>query len=192
MQALVTTPGEAHSTRVDDMPEPSPEPGQVLVRALEVGVCGTDREISEGLFGVAPEDREALVLGHELLGVVERDGDGFERGQLVTATVRRSCGHCGACEEGSPDACFTGDYVERGITRLDGYARELVAEAPEHLVAVPASLGRIGVLAEPGSICARAIRHARAIGQRQPWAPRRALVLGTGAIGMLTAAFLRL
>ena len=49
------------------------------VRTLEVGVCGTDREISEGLFGVAPEDDELLVLGHELLGVVERDGDGFAR-----------------------------------------------------------------------------------------------------------------
>src|SRR3954471_5272809 len=105
MQALVTQPGQTHTTHIEDVPTVKAREGQVLVRALEVGVCGTDREISEGLFGVAPEDREALVLGHELLGVVERDGDGFERGQLVTATVRRSCGHCGACEEGSPDAC---------------------------------------------------------------------------------------
>ena len=41
---------------------------------LEVGVCGTDREIAAGHFGVAPEDDSELVIGHELLGVVERDG----------------------------------------------------------------------------------------------------------------------
>lgn len=164
----------------------------MLVRTLEVGVCGTDREISEGLFGIPPEDEPLLVLGHEALGVVERDGYGFTRGQLVTATVRRSCGHCLACAEDSPDSCLTGDYSERGITRLHGYARELVAEDPAQLVAIPASLGRLGVLAEPTSICERALRHARAIGGRQPWELKRALVIGAGAIGKLMTYLLRL
>ena len=192
MQALVTTPGLPDSTRVASVDDPVAGLDEVLVRTLEVGVCGTDREISEGLFGVAPDGRDRLVLGHELLGVVERDGHGFARGDLVTASVRRSCGHCAACDSGAPDACDTGDYLERGITRLDGFAGELVAESSSHLVAVPASLGRIGVLAEPASICERALRHVRAIGGRQPWAPRRALVIGTGAIGMLGTYFLRL
>ena len=106
--------------------------------------------------------------------------------------MRRSCGHCEACAEGSPDACHTGDYSERGITKLDGFASELVAERAEHLVAVPPSLGRLGVLAEPASVCARAIRHARAVGERQPWRTDRALVVGPGAIGMLSTYFLRL
>jgi threonine dehydrogenase-like Zn-dependent dehydrogenase len=110
----------------------------------------------------------------------------------VSATVRRSCGRCTACAEGAPDACDTGLYAERGITRLHGFASELVAERAEHLVPVPAALGGLGVLAEPASICARGLRHARAVGGRQPWSPRRALVLGAGAIGMLTTAFLRL
>jgi threonine dehydrogenase-like Zn-dependent dehydrogenase len=192
VQALVTVPGSAHSTRVEDVPEPRPGAGEVLIRTLEVGVCGTDREISEGLFGVAPEGEETLVLGHELLGRVERDGHGFARGDLVAATVRRSCGHCAACENGAPDACFTGDYAERGITRLHGFASDLVTEAAEHLVAVPESLGRLGVLSEPASICERGLRHVRAIGGRQPWAPRQALVLGAGAIGMLTTYLLRM
>src|SRR5918994_1136540 len=69
---------------------------------------------------------------------------------------------------------MTGDYLERGITRLHGFAAELVAEAPEHLVPVPATLGRLGVLAEPASVCERGLRHVRAIGGRQPWGPRRA------------------
>jgi glucose 1-dehydrogenase len=192
VQALVTTPGREGSTRVESVPQPVAGPGQVLVRTLEVGVCGTDREISEGLFGVAPDGGEDLVLGHELLGVVETPGGGFDSGDLVTATVRRSCGHCAACEASSPDSCLTGDYFERGITRLDGFARELVAEDADQLIAVPASLERLGFLAEPGSICARAIRHAHSIGGRQTWTPQRALVIGTGAIGVLGACFLRL
>jgi len=189
---LLTTPGQAHTTGVGDVREPRADAGGVLLRTLEVGVCGTDREISEGLFGVAPEGERQLVLGHELLGVVERDGGGFSRGDLVAATVRRSCGRCEACAEGSPDACHTGDYSERGITRLDGYAAELVVESPEHLVTVPRSLGRLGVLAEPASVCARALRHARVVAGRQPWRGARALVVGAGAIGMLTTYFLRL
>jgi threonine dehydrogenase-like Zn-dependent dehydrogenase len=189
---LVTTPGREHTTEVAELRDPSPAPGELLLRTLEVGVCGTDREISEGTFGVAPEDSERLLLGHEFLGVVEEGGHGFERGDMVAATVRRSCGHCDACAGGSPDACHTGDYFERGITRLDGFASELAAERAEHLVAVPPSLGRLGVLAEPSSICARAIRHARAVGERQPWRTERALVIGPGAIGMLATYFLRL
>ena len=192
MLGLVTTPGRAHTTEVAEVRDPSPAPGELLLRTVEVGVCGTDREISEGSFGVAPGDAERLLLGHELLGVVEEGGHGFERGDLVTATVRRSCGHCQACAQGSPDACHTGDYFERGITRLDGFASELTAERAEHLVAVPSSLGRLGVLAEPASVCARAIRHARSVGERQPWRTDRALVIGSGAIGMLSTCFLRL
>jgi glucose 1-dehydrogenase len=190
MQALVTQPGVAGSTHVGDVPEPKGD--GVLVRVLEVGVCGTDREISHGLFGVAPEHESELVLGHEALGVVERDGHGFSRGDLVTATVRRSCRHCLACSEGFPDSCLTGDYVERGITRLDGFARELVVEDPAELVPIPLTLGRLGVLAEPMAVCERALRHTRAIGGRQPWELQRALVLGAGAVGTLTTYLLRL
>jgi threonine dehydrogenase-like Zn-dependent dehydrogenase len=192
MQALVVTPGREGSAHVVDRPEPVAGEGEVLVRVLEVGVCGTDREIVHGGFGAAPAEEDELVIGHELLGVVERDAHGFARGELVAATVRRSCGHCLACAEDSPDSCLTGDYVERGITRLHGFAQELVAEHASELIRIPASLGRLGVLAEPTSICTRALRHAQAIGGRQPWQLERALVLGAGAIGRLMTALLRL
>ena len=190
MIALLTRPGERGTIRVEDVSR-TPATG-VRIRTLEVGVCGTDREIADGLFGIAPPGANELILGHELLGEVLDDGHGFAAGDLVTATVRRSCGACLACDEGSPDACRTGDYTERGITALDGFARELVVEDPEQVVAVPPHLGRLGVLAEPASICARAIRHSRAIGGRQPWEPTRALVVGAGAIGVITAFMLRL
>ncbi|TMK97242.1 MAG: glucose dehydrogenase, partial [Actinobacteria bacterium] len=71
MQALVTTPGEAESTRVADVAEAQARPGELLLRPWRVGVCGTDREIHEGQFGAAPDGEEELVLGHELLARVE-------------------------------------------------------------------------------------------------------------------------
>jgi threonine dehydrogenase-like Zn-dependent dehydrogenase len=192
MNALVVEPGVSGSARVEEFDPGVVSADDVAVRVLEVGVCGTDREIAHGLFGVPPDDGRTLVLGHELLGVVEEDGSGFARGDLVTAIVRRSCGHCRACAEDEPDSCLSGDYSERGITRLHGYARELVAEDPAQLIAIPKSLGRLGVLAEPTSICERALRHARAIGGRQPWQLERALVIGAGAIGLLLTYLLRL
>ena len=132
------------------------------------------------------------MLGHEALGVVDRDGHGFARGDLVSAMVRRSCRRCIACESGSPDSCLTGDYSERGITRLHGFARELLGESPGQLVPIPRALGRLGVLAEPTSDCVRALRHARVIGGRQPWSLQRALVIGAGPIGTLVTFLLRL
>lgn len=54
MQALVTTPGVAGSTEIGDVPAAAAASGALAVRALRVGVCGTDREIAAGHFGVAP------------------------------------------------------------------------------------------------------------------------------------------
>ena len=133
------------------------------------------------------------MLGHESArGRRAQTATASARGDLVTATVRRSCRHCLACAEGAPDSCLTGDYVERGITRLDGFARELVAEDPAQLIPIPATLGRLGVLAEPTSICERALRHARTIGGRQPWQLAARARLGAGAIGVLSTYLLRL
>jgi threonine dehydrogenase-like Zn-dependent dehydrogenase len=70
VRALIVEPGVAHSTRVEDVDEPS-EDG-VRLRVLEIGVCGTDREIAEGNYGWAPAGHDRLVIGHESLGRVHR------------------------------------------------------------------------------------------------------------------------
>jgi threonine dehydrogenase-like Zn-dependent dehydrogenase len=192
MQALVARPGEASSLVVEEVAVPRPAPGEALVRTLELGVCGTDRSIGAGHFGRAPDDSDRLVIGHEVLGEVIDHAPGLPAGTLVAATVRRSCGHCDNCAEGEMDACTTGDFLERGIVGLDGFASEVFAEQPENLIPIPRSLGRLGVLAEPASIAERGLRHATAVGQRQGWAPRRAIVLGVGALGVLSVLALRL
>jgi len=60
------------------------------MRAVALGVCGTDREIVAGKYGSAPPGQERLVLGHESLGRVEEapSGSGFERGDLAVGIVR--------------------------------------------------------------------------------------------------------
>ena len=163
-----------------------------MVQTLEVGICGTDRTIAAGRYGTAPAGRQSLILGHEGIGFVREPGQGFARGELVAATVRRPCGACENCARAEVDACMTGRFLERGIVGLDGFACELFLERPENLVRVPRELDRLAVLAEPMSVCERSLRHARAVGSRQGWEPRRALVLGVGAIGMLTVYLLRL
>ena len=134
MQAVVVTPGVGGSTRVEEIEPPVAAPGEVLVRVLEVGVCGTDREIDHGLFGIAPEGEERLVIGHELLGVVERDGGGFERGKLVAATVRRSCGDCLACLRRSGVACLIGIDGREQRVSLDGRVLALQTILENHVL----------------------------------------------------------
>jgi hypothetical protein len=110
VRALVAIPGSAGTARVTDRPAVHPGDGDLLIRALEVGVCGTDREISAGLFGVAPRRTRAARAWPRVPRSGRADGHGFAKGDLVTATVRRSCGHCAACLAGSPDSCDSGEY----------------------------------------------------------------------------------
>jgi threonine dehydrogenase-like Zn-dependent dehydrogenase len=193
MRALVATPGVAGSVRVAQVPAPSRTPkGEALVRVIEVGVCETDREIYRGDVGEAPHGAADLIIGHEMLGVIERPAGDLCVGDFVTASVRRPCYACRNCQAGECDACLTGAFTERGIKAADGFASEYVAERPEYLYRLPPGLELVGVLAEPLAVCERAIRHSLKVGERQGWQPARALVVGVGAIGMLTVLLLRL
>ena len=70
MKAVTVEPGRVGSARLEDVPEPSPREGSVLVEAVAVGVCGTDLEIVEGKYGWSQSGSDRLVLGHESLGRV--------------------------------------------------------------------------------------------------------------------------
>ena len=70
MKAITVEPHAPETARLEDIPEPDPAQGSVLVEAIAVGVCGTDVEIVEGQYGWAPPGRQRLVLGHESLGRV--------------------------------------------------------------------------------------------------------------------------
>src|SRR6185295_808743 len=71
MRALTVIPGESNSIRLDELAAPPASDGAVLVRALALGICGTDHEIVNGDYGWAPPGNDRLTIGHESLGVVD-------------------------------------------------------------------------------------------------------------------------
>jgi glucose 1-dehydrogenase len=192
MRAITVRPGQAGSVRLDDLPEPPAGEGTLLVEALAVGVCGTDLEIVQGLYGAAPPGHQRLVLGHESLGrVLEAAGPadgGPGPGDLVVGIVRRPDPEpCVSCAAGEWDMCRNGRYTEHGIKELDGFARDRYRLDPRFAVPVAGGLERTGVLLEPASVVAKAWEHIERIAARMVWRPQTVLVTGAGPIGLLAA-----
>ncbi|MGH3649109.1 MAG: glucose 1-dehydrogenase [Acidimicrobiia bacterium] len=192
MKAVTVRPGSVESLRLDDLPEPSLEPDDLLIETLVVGVCGTDHEVLDGAIGHPPSGLDRLVLGHEALGrVIEApDGSGLSKGDLVAPIVRRPDPvPCPNCAVGEWDMCRNGRSTEAGIRGLHGYARERFALPAGFAVKVDPGLGLLGVLVEPASVVAKAWEHIVHIGSRARWEPSRVLVTGAGPIGLLAALF---
>jgi threonine dehydrogenase-like Zn-dependent dehydrogenase len=127
MRALTVEPGLLNSVKLEDVPLPPDSDGDILVRALALGICGTDREIISGAYGWAPSGAKRLIIGHESLGRVEDApaGSGFTPGDLVVGIVRRPDPvPCPACAVGEWDMCRNGQYTERGIKQRNGYGSE--------------------------------------------------------------------
>ena len=197
MRAVAVTPGAAGSLQLLEVPEPEVGPQEVLVQVERVGICGTDMAIAGGMHCQAPFGSDYLVIGHESLGWVIEPGNGDNRlsvGDYVVATVRRPCAHlnCHPCRTGHTDMCFTGDFTERGILARHGFLAEYYAEDPAFLVPVPHELAHVGVLLEPLTVPEKGLRQVWKIQERLPWQPKKAVVLGAGPIGLLTAMLLRL
>ncbi len=165
---------------------------EVLFRVLEVGLCGTDRSLVRFEKGRPPASGTSMVVGHEALGRVERVGpavDGLAPGDLVVPVIRRRCpGPCANCDRGRSDLCLTGRFTERGIHGADGYFCEFAVDAARHLVRVPAALESSAVLLEPMSVVEKSLDAAFRAYEGEP---RNAVVIGAGAIGILTALALR-
>jgi threonine dehydrogenase-like Zn-dependent dehydrogenase len=189
VQAVTVAPGTAGSVRLEEVPEPDPALGSVVVETLAVGVCGTDAEIASGAYGWAPPGRDRLILGHESLGqVVDPGPSGFDVGDHVVGIVRRpDPAPCPNCAVGEWDMCSNGRYTERGIKQVDGFMAERWRIEPDYAVRVDKHLGMLGVLLEPATVVAKAWEHILAIGRRTFWDPDMVLVVGAGPIGLLAA-----
>lgn len=199
MRAVAVIAGKPESLHVREVPRPRVDDVSdgrgVLVEVLRVGVCGTDKEIVDGLFGTAPEGDDYLIVGHENLGRVVEVGPtvtgALRPGSLVVATVRRP-GHSLYDQIGLQDMT-TDEPRERGINRIHGFLAETYVDDAAFLVPLPDSLDAVGVLLEPLSIVEKGIRQAYEVQRRlRVWHPSRAAVLGAGTIGLLTALALRL
>jgi threonine dehydrogenase-like Zn-dependent dehydrogenase len=194
MRAVAAFPKQ-REVRIIEQPYPPPPQGtQVLLRVLEVGICGTDREIGAFAYGTPPAGSDFLILGHEALAEVAQVGPEvtlFREGDLVVPTVRRPCPskRCRACRANRPDFCQTGEFVERGIQGAQGFLQELLLEEEDYLVQAPRALAEVAVLTEPLTVAAKAVEQELALNSRLPWASvrTRALALGAGPVGLLGA-----
>src|SRR3954468_5905149 len=194
MRAVVVTPGESGSGRVQEVPTPEPAGGQALVRVIEVGVCGTDLEILRGEYGEAPPGDDYLIIGHENFGRIEQapESEEFAAGDLVVCIVRRPDPvPCKACAAGEFDMCSNGQYTERGIKGRHGFMSEYFTETPAYLVKLPAELEGNGFLIEPLTVVEKAVQQAIEIQRRLVWELEEAVVTGAGPIGLMATFLLR-
>lgn len=190
MRAITIHPQHPNSVQLTDVPEPAPADGAILVDAIALGICGTDREIIAGDYGEAPAGHERLILGHESLGRVrEAPADsGFGRGDMIVGIVRqRDPVPCPACAAGNWDMCRNGQYTEHGIKGLNGFGAERWRIDPGYAVKADPSLGINAVLMEPTSVVAKAWDQVDRLWRLKEDAPKRVLVTGAGPIGLLGA-----
>ena len=200
MKAIAVIPKKEKSVHLVEMDKPKLEEIKdgrgVLVEVLRVGACGTDREINNGEYGVAPKGFDFLVLGHENFGrVVEIDKNVKELniGDFVVATVRRPRGSSIYDKIGEQDFTTDDKYYERGISRIHGYMAEFYVESADFLIKIPPAIAEIAVLLEPLSIIEKGLKQASDIQERlKIWHPKTAAVLGTGNVGLLTIMALRM
>jgi propanol-preferring alcohol dehydrogenase len=126
---VLTRPGTSLERR--DVPTPEPGPGQILVRVQACGVCRTDLHILDGELA---EPKLPLVLGHQIVGTVERFGASREGGRKGGADGRFqagdrvgipwlgwTCGSCRYCRSGRENLCdnarFTGYHLDGGYAQ---------------------------------------------------------------------------
>jgi len=208
MQAVGAIPKKKEVAILDHPKPVLSSDNEVIVKSIDVGICGTDREICTFVYGDPPKDSDYLVLGHECLGIVQEVGSAVEEflpGDLVVPSVRRPCthGHCAPCKEDLQDFCSTGDFVERGIKMRHGYMTEFWAEEEKYLNYVPVNLKDVAVLVEPLTIVEKAMSQVWPTQCRLPWAKHKdakgrptgkglnAVVLGAGPVGILGAMKLK-
>ncbi len=177
--------------RVEDLPEPEPGPGQVLVAVRYGGVCGSDlhywRHGGVGDFRL----REPMVLGHEVVGTVVAHGFGAggpAPGTPVAVHPATCCGTCPECAAGHRNVCRDTRYLG-SAARLPhvqgGFAARLAVPAGQ-VRPLPAGLDlRRAALAEPLSVALHAVRRAGDV------TGRHVLVTGAGPIGCLAVAAAR-
>jgi glucose 1-dehydrogenase len=188
LQAIAAYHGRTQPAWVEATPPEQLGPAQVVCRTLQLGICGTDREIVQSACPLTPAGSDYLILGHECLARVEAissEVTGLEVGDLVVPSVRRV--EAGPADR--PDMLPPDRYTERGIIHQHGFSQPLWLDEPRYLLRVPPELAELAVFTEPQSVAEKAINEAlilqRARLDDNLWhsqAPR-VLVTGMGSIG---------
>lgn len=182
MKAIAKT-SPAPGLAVIEVPEPRPGPGEVLVEVKASGICGTDLHVYRSELGFGARlGGFPRIIGHEPAGVVRAVGPGvteFRPGDCVVGDPHGACGRCPVCRAGRPELC---ERIPVLGAQRDGALAELVAAPAECLHHIPEDLDfTLASLLEPLTVGVHAVDLA---GLRPG---ERAVVLGPGPIGLMTA-----
>jgi threonine dehydrogenase-like Zn-dependent dehydrogenase len=165
---------------VEDRPEPVAAPGEILVRPVATGICGSD---IHGYTGENGRRSFGQVMGHETVGTVEAVGAEVDVqtapavGAVVTINPVIGCGHCEMCRSGNAQACATKSVIGVTASYTSAFA-ELVSVPAANVVALPAGTPiDYGALVEPLAVGYHAARRG-GIGPGS-----KVLVIGGGPIG---------
>jgi L-iditol 2-dehydrogenase len=169
--------------RLDELAVPDPKPGEVRLRPLAAGLCGTDTHIFHGEFPAAAP----VVLGHEVAGIVDAVGagvKGLKEGDPVTVQPNTFCGVCRYCRTGREHLCP--DLRAYGVHLDGGFAEAMVVPA-RVVYRLPSGMeARLACLAEPLACCVHGMdRLAMQSGST-------VLVIGAGLIGLMLTRLARL
>ncbi|MFZ0633118.1 MAG: zinc-binding alcohol dehydrogenase family protein [Acidobacteriaceae bacterium] len=170
MRAVVMHgPGDV---RVENVPDPTPQPGEALLRVRRVGLCGTDLSSWRGRNPLVSYPR---IPGHEIAATIVDPGQSpLTAGTHLTLSPYASCGQCSACRNGRPNACR--DNRTLGVQR-DGALAEYLAVPVEKLLVGNLELEEL-CLVEPLTVGAHAVARAQ-ITNRDTVA-----IFGCGGVGL--------
>lgn len=125
LKGICTLEEEQAPLHLAELPRPVPGKGEILVKIAACGVCHTELDEIEGR---TPPSRFPMILGHEIVGTVEKGGPGtgrFQKGDRVgIGWIHSACGRCRFCAGGEENLCA--DFRAAGRDAPGGYAEYTV------------------------------------------------------------------
>jgi NADPH2:quinone reductase len=175
---------EPHSVTVTELPDPSPGPGDVVVKVGACGICGTDVHVIDGDF---PPTRYPLVIGHEFGGevvAVGADVPTVHVGDRVGIDPTLNCGACYFCQRGLGNLCENWNGI--GVARTNGGFAEYVVLPARTVYPLPEGMtDAAAALIEPVSCVVRGFHRL------QPLVGESYLIYGAGPMGLMNAQVAR-
>ncbi|UTR07245.1 alcohol dehydrogenase catalytic domain-containing protein [Alkalihalobacillus sp. LMS6] len=162
----------------DALPLPNIQDGEVKIKLLYGGICGSDLSVYKGRL---PHAQYPLRPGHEIVGeVIESRAEHIKPGGRIVVTPNTFCGQCEFCLKGKPNICKEKQSI--GITCDGGFAEEMIVHS-RYCLPIPDELSdEAAVLIEPLSVIVHGIKQI----DIQPG--MRVLIVGCGTEGLLASA----
>lgn len=176
LQQVMTAPGEIVFREVE---KPTPKAGEVLVKIMKIGVCGSDIHVYHGEH---PFTKYPVTQGHEVSGRIEALGDGVSDlhiGQKVTIEPQVVCGECYPCRHGKYNLCESLKVMGFQTT---GTASEFFAVPASKITLLPDEMTyNEGAMIEPLAVTMHAAKRFSEL------KGSKVAILGCGPIGILLA-----